>query len=351
MLEQSRDLALAADAHEHVARAYTNLASTSISTRHLVEGDRYLQAGITYCVERDLDSWVHYMRAWEPRLALEQGDVEKADRLAAALLGLPNLPPHVRIPAAVAAAQAAHRRGLDGRGWLEEATDLARPTHEAQRLAPVALGWAELAWLEGRPEAIEAAVDLVWSTAVDHPDGWDLGELSWWLRLAGVRRSPPDQVPVPAPLRLMLEGSWHEAAHEWRVLGVPYWEALSLGRAPDLESARRALELLDGLTVSAVRDAVVRDRHAAGLPVPRAPRTRRADLGGLTPREHEVLLLLADGLSDAAIADALVVSRKTVGHHVSSVLRKLEAPSRSRAVAAATRLELLGPAPGVGTTS
>ena len=100
-----------------------------------------------------------------------------------------------------------------------------------------------------------------------------------------------------------------------------------------------------GSARSAARAAVVRDRHAAGLPVPRGPRAGRDDVAGLTPREHEVLLLLADGLSDAAIAEALVLSRKTVGHHVSAVLRKLDAPSRSRAVAAATRLGLLDPTP------
>jgi DNA-binding CsgD family transcriptional regulator len=58
---------------------------------------------------------------------------------------------------------------------------------------------------------------------------------------------------------------------------------------------------------------------------------------GLTTREVEVLGLLADGLSYAEVADRLIVSQKTVGHHVSSVLRKLGEPTRSRAVAAALR--------------
>ncbi len=65
--------------------------------------------------------------------------------------------------------------------------------------------------------------------------------------------------------------------------------------------------------------------------------TSRANPSGLTTREVEVLGLLADGLSYAEVAEHLIVSQKTVGHHVSSVLRKLGEPTRSRAVAAALR--------------
>ena len=58
-------------------------------------------------------------------------------------------------------------------------------------------------------------------------------------------------------------------------------------------------------------------------------------------RELDVLALLADGLRNADIADRLVVSRRTVDHHVSSILRKLRVRSRGEAVAAATRIGLL----------
>jgi len=64
---------------------------------------------------------------------------------------------------------------------------------------------------------------------------------------------------------------------------------------------------------------------------------------GLTARELEVLGLLAEGLSNAEMARRLFLSGKTVGHHVSAVLRKLGEPSRARAVAAAHRQGLLDP--------
>jgi DNA-binding NarL/FixJ family response regulator len=55
-----------------------------------------------------------------------------------------------------------------------------------------------------------------------------------------------------------------------------------------------------------------------------------------------VLDLLAEGLRDAEIADRLHLSERTVNHHVSAVLQKLTAPSRTAAVACAFRDGLLG---------
>ena len=58
---------------------------------------------------------------------------------------------------------------------------------------------------------------------------------------------------------------------------------------------------------------------------------------GLTPRESEVLGLLGDGLSQAEIADRLVLSPKTVGTHIQRIMGKMEVKSRTQAVALAAR--------------
>ena len=82
-----------------------------------------------------------------------------------------------------------------------------------------------------------------------------------------------------------------------------------------------------------------RELAKRGLPVPRGPRgVARANPAGLTARELDILRYLVEGLSDAEIAVRLTLSERTVGHHVSAVLRKLNVPSRSRAAAAAARI-------------
>jgi DNA-binding CsgD family transcriptional regulator len=59
---------------------------------------------------------------------------------------------------------------------------------------------------------------------------------------------------------------------------------------------------------------------------------RREDRFGLSARELEVLQLVADGLSDAEIAERLFLSRRTVNSHLTSVYTKLEVSSRTAAV-------------------
>jgi DNA-binding NarL/FixJ family response regulator len=78
--------------------------------------------------------------------------------------------------------------------------------------------------------------------------------------------------------------------------------------------------------------------------VPRGPRPKtKSNAAWLTSRELDVLPLLAEGLRSAEIADRLVISPRTVDHHVSSILRKLNVRTRGQAGAAAARLGLIQP--------
>jgi DNA-binding CsgD family transcriptional regulator/tetratricopeptide (TPR) repeat protein len=336
-LAQSLDMALADDAQEHAARAYTNLGSIAVNTRRFELGARQLRAGIAYCQDHDLDSWRLYMSSWLARSLLEQGRTAAAEAVAADTLRHPRLSPISRIGASVVVALADLRRGGSGEPYLAQALDLAMSTGEVQRLVPVAAARAEAAWLAGRPTAdLLGEIDLAWAAALNHPEPWQIGDLCGWLAVFGQPREVA--VALPRPFALMLSGNWRAAADEWQRIGSPFWTALALAWSPELDDARTACHLLSEIDAPAVRQAVIRDRHARGLPVPRGPRAAsRANSWGLTSREIEILDLLTEGLSNAEIAQQLVLSEKTVGHHVSAILRKLGEPTRSRASAAAIR--------------
>jgi DNA-binding NarL/FixJ family response regulator len=68
--------------------------------------------------------------------------------------------------------------------------------------------------------------------------------------------------------------------------------------------------------------------------------TTRANPAGLTARQLEVLSLLTEGLTNAEIADRLVVSPRTAEHHVAAVLTKIGASTRREAARRASELGL-----------
>jgi DNA-binding CsgD family transcriptional regulator len=135
----------------------------------------------------------------------------------------------------------------------------------------------------------------------------------------------------------MARGQWREAAAAWQSRGYPYETALALVLSDDTAAKLDGLALLDGLGAEPLARRVRRDLRERGVSgVPRGPRPgTRQNLAGLTGRQLEVLALLADGLTNADIAQRLVLSVRTVDHHVTAVLEKLGARSRSEAVEAA----------------
>ncbi|WP_062311408.1 ATP-binding protein [Demequina rhizosphaerae] len=335
-LQRSLDLALAGGLEEHVARAYTNLGSVAVDQRRYPAGLRDLEAGIAYCEEHDLDSWTRYMQAWLCIVLGEVGRFDESLALATTLLDSPGISPVSAIPAAAAAARAAGRQGDDATGFVALATSLASGTGELQRIAPAACAASEDAWLHDRSDEIPSHTEAAWTQALEHGDPWAVGELAWWRSLAGI--VPPPGLDAAAPFALMLAGDGEAAVAAWEEIGSPVWAAYAAMLDPDASRADGAMRALDALGAQAAAGALLRTRREHGLPAPRRPRaSARTRPGQLTARELDVLTLLARGLSNPEIAETLVVSPRTVEHHVSAVLRKLDEPTRGRAVATALR--------------
>ncbi len=74
---------------------------------------------------------------------------------------------------------------------------------------------------------------------------------------------------------------------------------------------------------------------------PVAPSSSSGVAGGLSPREIEVLRLVAEGLTDGQVAQRLYLSPRTVGNHLRSIYKKLGVPSRAAAARAAVEQGLI----------
>jgi DNA-binding CsgD family transcriptional regulator len=169
---------------------------------------------------------------------------------------------------------------------------------------------------------------------------WFAGELACWRWRSGLPGGDPAR--LAEPYRLEITGDAAGAAHWWAEKGCPYEAALALGGCSDPHALRRALDMLRGLGARPASAMVARRLRALGeRGAPRGPRPgTSANPAGLTKRQAEVLALLAGGLTNVEIAGHLVVSARTVDHHVAAILRKLDVRSRSQASDEAVRLGL-----------
>ena len=277
-LERSLQLAADAGFEEHVARAYTNLAVGAIEIREYALADRHLAAGIDYSGERDLDSWVVYMRGWRARVDLEHGRWDEAAAAATAVIERPRVPNASTIGPLVVLGRIRARRG-DGDPWelLDRALALAEATGELQRLGPVASARAEAHWLTGRPDLVGTETERALALASRNGDAWAAGELVAWRRRAGIREELP--AAVAEPYRLELAGE-HRGCRA------------SLGRArlPVRRRARAARERLRGGAPARPRRAPAARRARHGRPrraPPARARSARPSPGsaGADPRE------------------------------------------------------------------
>jgi DNA-binding NarL/FixJ family response regulator len=146
------------------------------------------------------------------------------------------------------------------------------------------------------------------------------------------------------PHAAMFRRDWGAAADAFGEMGWSYDRALMLSLLDDEESLVEAIEIARGLGAEPLTKRVAGRMRELGIRVPQGPReATRANPVGLTARQLEVLALLADGLTNAEIAERLVVSTRTAEHHVAAVLAKLGAPTRREAARRASELRLIGP--------
>ena len=264
------------------------------------------------------------------------------------------------------------RRGrlVEAAAALDEVTPAGAPAAgwPGALAAGLALARAELALLRGEPKTASARLEQI--EIGSPPTPWDRTVAAerrvLSLRcpedrpvLADDARSPfdlPDEV-LARGLHAEATGDWAEALRAWESPLRPYrhthaclrQSAFLFGsgdrdRDRDRDLAKRALQQgaaaaveLGAAPLVALADDIARRARVQAIP------TRRPDASPFEPtrRELDVLALVSDGLTNRQIAERLFLSPKTVGIHVSRLLRKLGAHTRGEAVAIARRRGLL----------
>jgi DNA-binding CsgD family transcriptional regulator len=220
------------------------------------------------------------------------------------------------------APQFGDRERSERMSMLRETANEAILHHGGQSFA--AGGEEIAARFDGPARAVRCALALLDSAealGLDFAAGVHAGEVEIEKELvAGLALHVTDLISVRA------------AAGEVLVSGV----VADLVAGSGLHFAERGSEAIDGLDSPLRLLAVVTEQHLESVPHVRQ-RARAPSLEVLSAREGEVLKLVADGLSNAAIAERLRLSDHTVKRHVANILLKLDLPTRAAAAALLAR--------------
>ncbi|MBF6207171.1 AAA family ATPase [Streptomyces gardneri] len=232
---------------------------------------------------------------------------------------------------------------------------------------------SEIAHAAGDPQRaaeIGAATLIADDLAAHHHEAWALADTVARTRCAPmVLHSVTEKLPVTSAVDAAYRNSchavrsgrpadWDAVVASWRALRQPYELARSLldsgaaelaaGDRPAARDALRSvLELADELAAPPLAEQARQLAERAGIVLAessdRPSPARRPSTAGLTPRELDVLRLVATGASNRRIAAELFISANTAGVHVSRILAKLGAAARTEAAAMAHARGLLSP--------
>jgi DNA-binding CsgD family transcriptional regulator len=341
MLEEARREAQLAGTAIQVIRAHVNAVSVAADAHQAAYADRVVSDALQLFADFDTAIPRQYLLVVHARTLLDRGDYASA--LARVEQGRGDWHGGLVIADAIEALVHARRGEHAPREQLDAALAQLAVIPPGWRHLFVRAALAEVAWLQGDlaqgREHARTGLAAPFAAQLSRPAG---DALLWAVRCGDAGTWDADAVPLPEPIRLELTGDWRAAISAWSAVDAPYEAALA-ALPGDEPAARAAIATLKRLGAEAAARAFTREREARGGTALRGPRASTlANVAGLTRREQEVLSVLAGGATNPEIAAALHLSDRTVAHHVSAILSKLGAPTRTAAVSAAREAGLLG---------
>jgi ATP/maltotriose-dependent transcriptional regulator MalT len=316
------------DRHE----ATRALLNTAYSAMALVRPDisrEYTERAIAYAEDHQVDTLLLYARHILAWLYLEEGAWAEAERIVgrAADTG----PSVAQLLARTVLTSLAVRRGdPDASERIAGLVEQAERTTELERIGPALQLEMEWALTTGAPLPLERFEESERLLTKAIGAGWAGSLVAAWAAVAGVHLKFEGN--APAPHQAMIEGDWARAADAFREVGWEYTQALMLSLLGTKEALGEALDVARRLGALPLESRVSRRMRELDFSVPRRPlEATLASPASLTPRQAEVLALLAEGLSNAELAERLYVSPRTAEHHVEAILTKLGVSTRREA--------------------
>ncbi len=328
-LKNSLALAQQKEFYTGVLRAFVNLGLTNLARKNFESAEKYFNEGISYCHEKDLDMARLNMIGGLSKIILDQGEWDEASKKAEYVLRQEIVDPlDQRIAFAVIGIIRARRNDPEALINFDEAIPTPYKKGECAFIAKMAK--AEAYWLSNKLDQVIEEIETNNLHIMESNNPWKIGELAFWLWKAG--RLPELPNNIAKPYLLQIKGDCRGAANEWKKLNCPYQEALALADGNE-EAKRESLTILESLGATATINLIKQEMRKEGIKnIPKGPReSTKKNPAGLTKRQLEVLRLLPEGLSNSEIASKLFLSSKTVDHHISAILSKLNLHSRTEA--------------------
>jgi DNA-binding CsgD family transcriptional regulator len=326
-VEESLRRARQANLEDDTTRGFNNLIAMAREHRRYDVLDRAVEGLDLFAAQRDLDQTLNCLIGDVAESDFDRGFWDKAERRAQQVLDrdqLSGCTQCFRVLGRLAA-----RRGTgDPFPLLQRALELMTGMGMQSEFTLSHAALAEAHWLAEDYRAAGNEVEKGMASTNFVANSWQIGELLYWAWKLDLPCDWPDS--LPEPYAHQLDGHPDKAAAAWAALGCPYEEARALLDSDNEADLRRALDTFLSLRANpAASLATKRLKDLGARGIPRGPRsTTSGNPCGLSAREIEVVVLLADRLTNRDIATRLVVSTKTVDHHVSAVLAKLGVSNR-----------------------
>jgi DNA-binding CsgD family transcriptional regulator len=330
-LKKSLQISLQNDFVEHTMRAYINLGCALLQRRDLQNANKYFTEGSEYCSNKDLYTLILCMAAHHANVKLYLGKWDEAAEIANSVFQNENVPEGNKIiPLFIIGIIRARRGDPGAMNLLHDSNRLAAGMREMDKIVTIKAATAEAFWLQNKLNDILEEVESLYLNIQYTKNPWYIGVLAYWLWKAGKLETIPEI--IAQPYLFQIKGDWQSAAELWEKLECPYEKALALSEG-DERAMKRSIEILEDMGASASAQLIKQKMRERGMKkIPKGPRrTTRKNPAGLTIRQMEVLKLLGKGLSNIEISNQLYISPKTVDHHVSAILSKLNIHSRFEA--------------------